>query len=144
MIEVSDLEKVLNTQGFVVGNVKGQSMYPFLIENKHRVIITKVDPNKIKKYDVVLYKVNNSYILHRVIDIDNETLLIRGDNTLVLEHIKKSSILGILTAYYDNNKCIDITDDINLKNYNKSIKTYNYRLLKYNLKNKIKKLLHIS
>lgn len=143
MIQVSDLEKTLKKQGFVVGDVTGRSMYPFLMQGKHRVIITTVNPSEIKKYDVVLYKDSNKkYILHRVIDIDNDILLIRGDNTLVIERVKKSNILGILTSYYDKNKCIDITEEINLRNYNRSLKTYNYRLFKYNLKNKIKKIIN--
>lgn len=141
MININNLEDQLNNQGFIVSDISGTSMYPFLIQNKHRIIVSKVNINDIKKYDVVLYKSNNKYILHRVIDIKDNTLLIRGDNTPNIEYVSVQNILGKLVSYYDHNKCIDVSDEMNLKYYNKSIKTLKYRILKQELKNKIKKII---
>lgn len=141
MINITNLEDQLNNQGFIVSNISGTSMYPFLKPNKHRVIISKVNINDINKYDVVLYKSNNKYILHRVIDIKDDILLIRGDNTLNIEYINIQDIIAKLVSYYDHNKCIDVSDKMNMKYYNKSIKTLKYRTIKQELKNKIKKII---
>lgn len=130
MILENNIEELLNKQGFVITDIQGTSMYPFLRQGKHRVIISKVN-RQLKKYDVVLYKVNNKYVLHGIIDIVDDTLLIRGDNTLEKEKINKNDILGILTSYYDNNMCVDVDDKLNEYYYNKSINSLAFRKLKH-------------
>ena len=45
----------------------------------------------LKKYDVALYKRGSSYILHRIIGIQNGEYLIRGDNTYRMEHVSQVS-----------------------------------------------------
>ena len=132
MISANNIEEIINSEGFIVSNINGTSMSPFLNSKKHRVIITKLN-RPINKLDCVLYKVNNRYILHRVIDIDNDILLIRGDNTLNIERVNKNDILGILTSYYDHNKCIDVDNKINEYYYNKSINSLAFRKLKHKI-----------
>ena len=132
MIVENNIEELLNKQGFVITDIQGTSMYPFLRQGKHRVIISKVN-RQLKKYDVVLYKVNNKYVLHRIIDIVDDTLIIRGDNTLEVEKVNKNDILGILTSYYDNNMCVDVDDKLNEYYYNKSIRTLNYRKTRHKI-----------
>jgi hypothetical protein len=58
-----------------------------------------VPPNK---GDVVLYKVRGTYILHRIMKIQPDEYLIRGDNTWVMEHIPKSALLATMTGFYRN------------------------------------------
>lgn len=133
MIQVESLETLLNKENLIVSEVTGYSMYPFLIPNKHKVIIAKT--NKINLYDCILYKdTNNKYILHRVIDIKDNYYVVRGDNTLVIEKIPKENVLGILTQYYDLNNCIDVDYELNKKYYNKSIKTLPLRKFKHKIK----------
>ena len=129
MISASNIEEIINKEGFIVSDINGTSMSPFLNSSKHRVIITKLN-RPINILDCVLYQTNNKYILHRVIGIDNDTLLIRGDNTLSIEKINKDNVLGILASYYDHNKCIDINDSINKKYYNISLITYPFRAIR--------------
>lgn len=132
MINESNIEQLLNKEGFVITDIHGTSMSPFLNQDKHKIIVSRVTRD-LKKYDVVLYKVNNRYILHRIIDIVDDTLLIRGDNTLEVEKVNKNDILGILTSYYDNNMCVDVDDKLNEYYYNKSIRTLNYRKTRHKI-----------
>lgn len=121
MIEVKEIEKLLSKDDFVVCNVKGDSMRPFLKEDD-KVVIVK-NNRDIKMYDVVLYKRNNKYMLHRVIDKNGDSLIIRGDNNIYKEEVKNDEILGILAGYYNKDEYVEINDYINRKYYKKSKNT---------------------
>lgn len=79
------ISDILKTAECVRFTVKGNSMYPLLRGNRDEVEVVKCD--SIGKYDIVLYKRNDgSYVLHRVLKKDNETLSIAGDFESELEH----------------------------------------------------------
>ena len=66
--------------------VKGNSMYPFLISGRDKVILKKTTP--LSRGDIVLYKCrNNSYALHRIDAIDKDgNFKIIGDGQLVADY----------------------------------------------------------
>ena len=75
---MSTFEEILSKDGKLVYKTKGVSMNPMLYQNRDLVVIV---PNKerLKKYDVALYRRGRSYVLHRVIEVnDDGTYLIRG------------------------------------------------------------------
>ena len=78
-------------------------MKPLLHQGKDVVIISSID-RPIKKLDIVLYKVGERYVLHRVLKIKKDHYVIRGDNTYSEEFIHKDKVFGILTSYYKNDK----------------------------------------
>ena len=121
MLEIKDVEKIINEEGFVVSKIKGISMLPFLKQKDDSIVITKVD-RPIKLYDVVLYKNSSGYVLHRVIDNKGNVLKIKGDNTLSDEEIDTNNILGILKAKYNKKGYIELDDEINRKYYELSNK----------------------
>lgn len=124
------IEQQLEKNGMVACNGKGLSMEPFLHEQIDKVIITKVNRD-IEKYDVVLYKnKDNKYVLHRVKDIKEDLLLIRGDNNIAIEKLKKSQIIGILTGYYNSNGYVDVDRRLNEYYFNSSKATLLYRKAK--------------
>lgn len=122
----------LNKDGFVVTSIVGNSMKPLLKENKDKVIIEKV--KDLHRLDVVLYKKDNKYLLHRLLKIDNNTLYLRGDNTLALEKIDISDVKGVLKSYYRHNSYIQINKYTNIKYYYLSLLTYPFRLVKAKIK----------
>lgn len=136
MIEIDNLEKKIEDDGFIVSNIKGISMLPFLKQNEDNVVITKID-KPIEKYDIVLYKSKGNYVLHRVININGDDLIIKGDNTISSEIVNIKQVLGILKAKYNNKGYFEINSDINKKYYdlsNKHLfikKIRNYFLRKY-------------
>lgn len=124
----NNIEKQLLSDDFVVSSITGNSMSPFL-NDTNKVVISKVNRD-IHLYDVVLYKTNDKYILHRVIDINNNKFVIRGDNRILEEYILKDDIIGILIAYYNKDEYIEINDDINKKWYTRSRNTLLFRKIK--------------
>ena len=133
MIEINNLETKLDKDGFIVSDIKGVSMLPLLKQGIDRVIVSKVT-KPLNKYDVVLYKVKNNYVLHRIIDISGEKLTIRGDNCFNNEYVHKKDVLGILTAFYHKNGYIEITDSFNKKCYYRAKIKYLLRKIKHCIK----------
>ena len=71
--------------------------------------IRKKEPGRCGKYDVVLYKRGEKYILHRVLRVLPEGYLIAGDNnTFVERDIRDEQILGVMTRVIRNGKSIDV------------------------------------
>lgn len=132
----NNIKQRLKTDDFVISNINGNSMSPFLNEHSDRVVVSRVNRD-IHLYDVVLYEVNNKYILHRVIGIKDDEYVIRGDNRILEEHIQKDKIIGILIAYYSNDEYVEINDDINLKWYKRSKNTLLLRRIKSFIKRRL-------
>ncbi|MDD7381819.1 MAG: S24/S26 family peptidase [Bacillales bacterium] len=101
--ELVNFEELLKRDGSFLYTFKGVSMKPLLNQGKDVVIISSID-RPIKKLDIVLYKVNERYVLHRVLKIKKDQYVIRGDNTYSEEFIPKDKVFGILTSYYKNDK----------------------------------------
>lgn len=66
-----------------------------------------------KKYDVVKYKRNGQYILHRVLRVLPSGYLIAGDNNFFVERdIKDADILGVMKRVIRNGKNITMDDPL--------------------------------
>ena len=61
-------------------------------------------------YDVVLYKVDGKYILHRVLRTDGNQYLIRGDNTYSVERVPADAVIGVLTGFVRDGRQISVQD----------------------------------
>ena len=103
------VEQVIAERGSYMTNTLGSSMRPLFKTHRDAVILTRPD-REIRKYDVVLYKTERGYILHRVIGIKGDTLVIRGDNTFKKEYVKASDVFAYMTAFNRKGKRREITD----------------------------------
>ena len=103
----SAFEELLARDGCLVYKTRGVSMEPMLRQNRDLVVI-QIPSSRIKKYDVVLYKRDNRYILHRVVSVESDHYLIRGDNTYALERVPDSAVLGVLTEFRRKGKQISV------------------------------------
>ncbi len=98
------IENIIKEKGYAVSTPSGNSMNPMLKNRRDTVIIKKITA-PLKKYDVILYKRKESYILHRIIKVTNDGYVIRGDNCYFTEtDIKDENILGKMTEFYRKNK----------------------------------------
>ncbi len=110
-------EKLLNEQGSIVYTNIGFSMMPLLRQRKDVIEIRKKAPGRCKKYDVVLYKRNGKYILHRILKVLPEGYIIAGDHNTFLEtDVTDDMILGVMTRVIRNGKSIT-PDNILYKMY---------------------------
>ena len=105
-------EEMLQEKGYLVYTNVGVSMMPLLRERRDIIEIHKKDPDiRCKKYDVVLYKQYNKYIVHRVLKVRLNDYVICGDHNIYREYgITDMQILGIMTRVIRDGKSIYPTD----------------------------------
>ena len=109
MVELSDaVEEALLRDGIFASGTKGASMKPMLRAGRDTVYITK-NTEPPKKYDVILYRTDSGYTLHRIIGEKGGVYLVRGDNTYRTERVPRERVLGILSGVQRGGKYYDIT-----------------------------------
>ena len=104
-------EEILEERGcFAYTNV-GCSMMPLLRERRDIIEIRKKEPGRCKKYDVVLYKRNGQYILHRILRVLPDGYIVAGDHNSFLDpQVKDDMILGVMTKVKRDGREITIDD----------------------------------
>lgn len=93
------IESTIKNRGRYVSTTHGFSMYP-LIRNEKEVTVIVPLLREPKKYDVVLYKFEDKYLLHRIIKVKGDKLIIRGDNCFNKEYMTKADIIGVLSEFF--------------------------------------------
>lgn len=93
-----EFEELLTRDGFLVYKTRGVSMEPMLHQNRDLVIIRNPS-SRLQKYDVALYRRGKGYVLHRVIGVEKDHYLIRGDNTYSVEIVPDEAVIGVLTSF---------------------------------------------
>lgn len=98
-ILIPELARLLNEQKEVRFTPSGVSMRPFIEGDKDSVILAPMNrPPKVG--DILLAQVetmcgNKTYVLHRLIRIENETLVLQGDGNLTgEERCNAADIIG--------------------------------------------------
>ena len=103
---MNKIEDIIEKEGYYISTSVGNSMLPFLRERKDTVVIQKRE--QYKKFDVVLYKRNGNYVLHRIIKVLPETFHIRGDNCYYDEYVKHNEIIGVMVECYRGEKKVNL------------------------------------
>ena len=104
-------EELLSDRGYIVYTNKGSSMKPLLRPNRDIIEIRPKGNHRCKKYDVVLYKKGDKYILHRILRVLPDGYIIAGDNNTFPEYdIKDEQIIGIMVRVIRDGKEIRMTD----------------------------------
>lgn len=103
-----NIEDILEREGVYVSTTSGVSMYPMLRDRRDTIVVTPCT-ERLKKYDVALYKRGESYVLHRVIEVRPDSYVIRGDNCIAKEYgITDRDVLGKLTSFYRKEKEVNM------------------------------------
>ncbi len=100
---MSTFEEILARDGVLVYRTRGVSMRPMLRQNRDLVEI-RVPGERLKPYDVALYRRGRDYVLHRVIEVREDGYIIRGDNTYGPEEVPDSAVIGVLTGFVRKGK----------------------------------------
>lgn len=84
--------------------INGTSMRPMLYWGRDQVILGPV-PEKLKKYDLPLYRRDNGqFVLHRIVEV-GETITCVGDNQIALETgLRKDQMLAVAVGFIRNGK----------------------------------------
>lgn len=105
--QVYTFEEVLQKNGYLLYTNTGYSMMPLLRQKRDIIEIHRKGPERYKKYEVVLYKRADRYILHRILKVLPDGYIIAGDNcTFVEKDIKDEHILGVMTRVIRDGKSI--------------------------------------
>lgn len=110
--------------------LRGMSMRPFLEDNRDKVLMKKAtDPHV---GDPVLAEITpGHYVLHRIIDIKNNYVTLRGDGNISTEHCHLNDVKGAIIGFYRKEKTkMDKTDGWKWKIYS-SIWTRLFPLRRY-------------
>ena len=100
------IEEVLASEGFYMGPPVGVSMWPML-RNRTDVMLVKPASEKLRPYDVALYRRGKKYVLHRVVGYYEKGYIICGDNCIDLEHIPYENVFGVLQGFYRDGRYTD-------------------------------------
>ena len=108
MSEIKRIEDIIKSEGVYISTTSGISMYPMLRDRRDTIVISPVT-ERLRKYDVPLYKKGNSYVLHRIIKVLPDSYVICGDNCITIEKgIRDGDIIGKLTSFYRGDKLVHL------------------------------------
>lgn len=88
---------------------RGVSMLPLLRQGRDAVVLSPL-PERLRKYDVVLYRRRNGqYVLHRIVEC-GETYTCMGDNQFAREPgLRREQMIAVMTAYRRDGKLRSVT-----------------------------------
>ena len=103
------IQEQLNAGKHVKFAPRGTSMLPMLRQGIDSVLLSPA-PGRLKKYDLPLYRRDNSqFVLHRVVEV-SETYTCIGDNQFVYEPgIRHEQVIALVTAFWRGNRMIRVT-----------------------------------
>ena len=111
MHEKRTFEQALAERGSFVTTAQGVSMMPLIRPGRDLVEITRKGAARCQKHDVVLYKRDGKYILHRVLEVRPDDYVIAGDHQIYREYgVTDTDIIGVLSAVIRGEKHISVTD----------------------------------
>lgn len=97
-------EQSLQQNGYTICSPISGSMKPLIRPNIDSAVF--VPPEKIRKYDVVLYRREGQAIMHRVVGLRGEDALIRGDNSSYTETVPSRDIFGVMQGFYRDGRYV--------------------------------------
>ena len=88
----------------------GNSMLPLIRPGVDTVLIKEV-PDRLKKYDLPLYRRSDgTFVLHRIVGVKKGTYTMRGDNQNVLERgMKREQILAVAVGMHKDGAYISFS-----------------------------------
>ena len=139
-VSMKEIEQQIEKNQYVAIVPVGTSMWPFIKNKSQSVVLKKIDRTP-KLYDVVFFKrESGAYVLHRVIDFNNDNLIVCGDSQYYTEEVEVSKVIAIMEGFYEGKKYIACDDAKYLKRVKK---WYSRKFLRkislklYHLRNKI-------
>ncbi|MTK10025.1 MAG: hypothetical protein F8N38_23495 [Hungatella sp.] len=102
MIITKIIQKALETKGSYNIKTQGFSMQPTINEGES---IELIKPYHLKPGDIILFEVQNTLVLHRIIEIYDQYIVTKGDNHDYSDHyISKKNIIAKTAKFFDDPK----------------------------------------
>ncbi len=138
--ETIKIEEVLSQKGMYVGPTVGVSMQPML-KNRRDTVVVRPKNERLKVLDVALYRRGKDYVMHRVINVLDDTYIIRGDNCHYDEIVEEKDVIGVLTEFYRKDKHVYCTDKKYIRYSKRRVRNYPFRLFFVRVKGKLSRIL---
>lgn len=102
------IEEQLQNGQSVRFTTNGTSMLPMLRDGKDQVLLSPL-PERLKKYDLPLYRrENGQFVLHRIVGV-GETYTCVGDNQFDLERgLRQQQMIGVVTEFTRKGKTYSV------------------------------------
>ena len=116
-ILIPEIVKLLDEGHTVTLRLKGYSMRPFLEDGRDKALLKKaVNP---KVGDPVLAEIGEKhFVLHRIIAIQGDHVILRGDGNLREEHCSIGDVKGAVIGFYRKGReKLDRTDGWKWRTY---------------------------
>ncbi len=93
---------------------EGYSMYPMFVPGRDEAVIGGVDPKKLRRGAVVLYRRESGIlVLHRILRKGKEGFFMVGDNQTQVEGpLQESQIKGVLLAFVRKGRYIPVSHPV--------------------------------
>lgn len=93
---------------------EGYSMYPMFVPGRDEAVIGAVDPKKLRRGAVVLYRRESGIlVLHRILRKGKEGFFMVGDNQTQVEGpLQESQIKGVLLAFVRKGRYIPVSHPV--------------------------------
>lgn len=122
-ILISEIVRLISDGSKVIFTPKGMSMLPFIRGGRDSVVL--IAPKDIMNGDIVLAKVGNIYVLHRVIELSDFFVTLMGDGNIIgTEKCVRNDILAVAEKIIKDKK------EIFCRSENHQRKASVWRLLK--------------
>lgn len=97
-IYLSFLKEMIEQNMDVSIVISGNSMSPFLVNQRDVIYLSKIN-RKLKKGDLVLYqRLSGQYVVHRIVKVKKSGYYLAGDNQIAIEGpILDKQIFGLVT-----------------------------------------------
>ena len=104
----ASVEKLLSEGRTVEIRVKGFSMRPFLCNERDSVRLRTTDPTELCAGEVVLFRNNGHYGLHRLKTIDGGRLTFEGDgNYRSAEYVQQCDVVAVVDQICRKDRTVD-------------------------------------
>ncbi len=92
---------LINDGTDVTFTVTGQSMQPTVYNLRDTVVLTKCEPDKLKRLDIPFYvRENGQFVLHRIVRVHNDTYDMCGDHQYEIERgVPKSAVQCVVKGF---------------------------------------------
>lgn len=105
------IREQLNRGQTVRFSPRGTSMLPMIRQGIDQVVLSPL-PQKLERFDLPLYqRTNGQYVLHRIVEIRDDTYTCMGDNQFQKEpELHYEQMIAKVTAFYRAGKRYEVTD----------------------------------
>lgn len=100
------IKETLNENHSVSFVVKGTSMLPFFKDGITEVFLEK--KHRYRKHDICLFTIEDKYLMHRLIKVNKDIYIFRGDHLYTKEKINKENIVATVYQFKNYDKIVNV------------------------------------